>query len=80
MRTGNAVPFIGSRALTGTVNTVLLEKTDAMGVSVAQGFYFARPACVAVTEAQLELSGGRAQPEELAALLHAAPVGAPDGA
>lgn len=41
-----ATPFIGSRALTGTVNAALLEKTDAKGVTVAQ----------AITDFGLEVS------------------------
>ena len=41
-----ATPFIGSRALTGTVNQALLEKTDAKGVTLAQ----------AITDFGLEIS------------------------
>ena len=54
-----ATPFIGSRALTGTVNTALLEKTDAKGISVAQ----------AITDFGLEVSQIPAAARDPAGLL-----------
>ncbi len=54
-----AVPFIGSRALTGTVNAALLEKTDAKGVTVAQ----------AITDFGLEVSQIAAAARDPASLL-----------